>query len=91
MYVVIFLILFGFYIYLLIMNKKVYLFRAYLRVRANDEIHRVLKEDIDKFEPLLEEWSYAYKRHSYSKMVFIPRPLKSSYWFTEEEVKKFNL
>ena len=59
MYVVIFLILFGFYIYLLIRNKKVYLFRAYLRVRANDEIHRVLKEDIDKFEPLLEEWSYA--------------------------------
>lgn len=70
MYVVIFLILFGFYIYLLIRNKKVYLFRAYLRVRANDEIHRVLKEDIDKFEPLLEEWSYAYKRHSYSKMVY---------------------
>nr|UWG82529.1 MAG: hypothetical protein [Bacteriophage sp.] len=89
MLVVIFL---GFiYFYLLIRNKKVYLFREYLRVRANDEIHRVLKEDIDKFEPLLEEWSYAYKRHSYSKMVFIPRPLKSSYWFTEEEVKKFNL
>lgn len=91
MYVVIFLILFGFYIYLLIRNKKVYLFRAYLRVRAHDEIHRVLKEDIDKFESLLEEWSYAYKRHSYSKMVLFPRPLKSSYWFTEEEVKKFNL
>lgn len=89
MLVVIFL---GFiYFYLLIRNKKVYLFREYLRVRAYDEIHRVLKEDIDKFEPLLEEWSYAYKRHSYSKMVFIPRPLKSSYWFTEEEVKKFNL
>lgn len=89
MLVVIFL---GFiYFYLLIRNKKVYLFREYLRVRAYDEIHRVLKEDIDKFEPLFEEWSYVYKRHSYSKMVFIPRPLKSRYWFTEEEVKKFNL
>jgi hypothetical protein len=89
MLVVIFL---GFiYFYLLIRNKKVYLFREYLRVRAYDEIHRVLKEDIDKFEPLFEEWSYVYKRHSYSKMVFIPRPLKSRYWFTEEEIKKFNL
>nr|DAG98836.1 MAG TPA: hypothetical protein [Herelleviridae sp.] len=89
MLVVIFL---GFiYFYLLIRNKKVYLFREYLRVRAYDEIHRVLKEDIDKFEPLFEEWSYVYKRHSYSKMVFIPRPLKSRYWFTAEEIKKFNL
>lgn len=89
MLVVIFL---GFiYFYLLIRNKKVYLFREYLRVRAYDEIHRVLKEDIDKFEPLFEEWSYVYKRHNYSKMVFIPRPLKSRYWFTAEEIKKFNL
>lgn len=87
MLVVIFLYTFIF----LIRNKKVYLFREYLRVRAYDEIHRVLKEDIDKFEPLFEEWSYVYKRHSYSKMVFIPRPLKSRYWFTEEEIKKFNL
>jgi hypothetical protein len=52
MLVVIFL---GFiYFYLLIRNKKVYLFREYLRVRAYDEIHRVLKEDIDKFEPKFE-------------------------------------
>lgn len=78
-------------LYIVIRNEKVFVFRAYILGRAYDELLRILHKDIDKYESMYEEWDKIYDRHSYNKMVFSFKPLKSEHWFTEEEIKKFNL
>lgn len=78
-------------LYILIRNEKVFVFRPYILGRAYDELLRILHEDIDKCKSMHKEWDKIYDRHSYNKMLFSFKPLKSEQWFTEEEIKKFNL
>lgn len=78
-------------LYILIRNEKVFVFRAYILGRAYDELLSILHEDIDKYESMHKEWDKIYDRHSYNKMLFSFKPLKSEHWFTAEEIKKFNL
>lgn len=78
-------------LYILIRNEKVFVFRTYILDRAHNELLRILYEDIDKYESMHKEWNKIYDRHSYNKMLFSFKPLKSEHWFTEEEIKKFNL
>lgn len=78
-------------LYILIRNEKVFVFRTYILDRAYDELLRISHEDIDKYESMHKEWDKIYDRHSYNKMLSSFKPLKSEHWFTEEEIKKFNL
>jgi hypothetical protein len=78
-------------LYILIRNEKVFVFRTYILDRAHNELLRILYEDIDKYESMRKEWNKIYDRHSYNKMLFSFKPLKSEHWFTEKEIKKFNL
>lgn len=78
-------------LYILIRNEKVFVFRTYILDRAYNELLRILYEGIDKYESMHKEWNKIYDRHSYNKMLFSFKPLKSEHWFTEEEIKKFNL
>lgn len=78
-------------LYIPIRNEKVFVFRTYILDRAYDELLRISHEDIDKYESMHKEWDKIYDRHSYNKMLFSFKPLKSEHWFTEKEIKKFNL
>lgn len=78
-------------LYIAIRNNKVFTFREYIIDRAYDEMLSILHKDIDKYESMHKEWNKIYDRHSYNKMLVSFKPLKSEHWFTEEEVKKFNL
>lgn len=78
-------------LYIIVRNEKVFVFRKYILDKAYDELLRILHENIDKYESMYEEWGKIYDRHSYYKMVFSFKPLKLEHWFTEEEIKRFNL
>lgn len=78
-------------LYIAIRNDKVFTFRKYIIDRAYDEMLSILHKDIDKYESMYEEWDKIYNRRPYYKMVFSFKPLKSEQWFTEEEIKRFNL
>lgn len=78
-------------LYVAIRNDKVFTFRKYIIYRAYNEMSSILHKDIDKYESMYEEWDKIYDRHPYYKMLFSFKPLKSEHWFTEEEIKKFNL
>lgn len=78
-------------LYIFIRNEKVFVFRMYIIYRAYGELLRISCEDIDKYESMHKEWNKIYDRHSYNKMLFSFKLLKSEHWFTEEEIKRFNL
>lgn len=78
-------------VYLDIRNDRVYAFLKHIIDCSHDEIQRVLYEDIDRGKQLLEQFNKIYERNSYNRMLFSIKPLKVKYWFTEEEIKTFNL
>lgn len=50
-----------------------------------------LSMDIDRAKQLYSRLDEIYNRNSYDEMLYSIRPLKVKYWFTEEEIKTFNL
>ena len=72
-------------------NDKVYTFSIHIIDCSHDEIQRVIHEDIDRGKQLIEQIEKMYKRNSYERMLFSIKPLKIKYWFTEEEIRTFNL
>lgn len=78
-------------VYLDIRNDRVYAFSNHIIACSYDEIQRVIYEDLDRGKQLLEQFNKIYERNSYNRMLFSIKPLKVKYWFTEEEIKTFNL
>ncbi len=78
-------------VYLDIRNDRVYAFSKHIIACSHDEIQRVLYEDIDRGKQLLEQFNKIDDRNTYDRMLYSIKPLKVKYWFTEEEIKTFNL
>lgn len=78
-------------VYLNIRNDRVYAFSKHIIACSHDEIQRVLYEDKDRGKQLLEQFKKIYNQNTYERMLYSIKPLKVKYWFTEEEIKTFNL
>lgn len=79
------------FIYLGIRNNQVYVFSMHIINCSHEEVQRVIYEDIDRAKQLYSRLDEIYNRNSYDEMLYSIRPLKVKYWFTEEEIKTFNL
>ena len=79
------------FIYLDIRNDRVYVFSKHIINCSHEEVQRVIYEDIDRAKQLYRRLDEIYNRDSYDKMLYSIKPLKVKYWFTEEEIKTFNL
>ena len=79
------------FIYLDIRNNQVYVFLKHIINCSHEEVQRVICEDIDRAKQLYRRLDEIYNRNSYDKMLYSIKPLKVKYWFTEEEIKTFNL
>lgn len=78
-------------VYLDIRNDRVCAFLKNIIDCSHDEIQRVLYEDIDRGKQLLKQIKKIYNQNTYERMLYSIKPLKVKYWFTEEEIKTFNL
>lgn len=78
-------------VYLDIRDDRVYAFSKHIIDCSHDEIQRVLYEDKDRGKQLLEQFKKIYDNNTYDRMLYSIKPLKVKYWFTEEEIKTFNL
>lgn len=79
------------FIYLDIRNDRVYVFSKHIIDCSYEEVQRVTCEDIDRAKQLYSRLDEIYNRNSYDEMLYSIKPLKVKYWFTEEEIKTFNL
>ena len=78
-------------VYLDMRDDRVYAFSKHIIDCSHDEIQRVLYEDIDRGKQLLEQFKKIYDQNTYDRMLYSIKPLKVKYWFTEEEIRTFNL
>lgn len=79
------------FIYLDIRNNQVCVFSKHIIDCSYKEVQRVTCEDIDRAKQLYRRLDDICNRNSYDKMLYSIKPLKVKYWFTEEEIKTFNL
>ena len=78
-------------VYLDLRDDRVFAFSKHIIDCSHDEIQRVLYEDKDRGKQLLEQFKKIYDQNTYDRMLYSIKPLKVKYWFTEEEIKTFNL
>lgn len=79
-YILLFLLV-GFCFYFAWRNNQVFAYRNQLCVQRLWMSYDIHQEYIDSIE----------NRYTYMEMVFSFKPIKSRYWYTEEEIQKYQL
>ena len=79
-YILLFLLV-GFCFYFLWRNNQVFAYRNQLHVQRLWMGYDIHQEYIDSIE----------HRYTYMEMVFSFKPIESRYWYTEEEIQKYQL